>query len=288
MSGNLWNYTRDISVDPVTNSESKASITGKAANDGNTKEVEFSVPLKHLSNFWRTLVMPLINCEVSLTLTWSKSCIIIDEATRDAEPNVNPPALETRASTSTTFKITATKLYGPVITLSTEDDNKLLDQLKTGFERTIKWNKYKSEMYNQTKTNNLNCLIDPTFNKFNRLFVLLCKNEDEHINDRFSFSKFFMPNVEIKGFNVFIDGKISFDVPIKNKEESHEKIIEMSKNNDYTTGNLLDYDYFQNHYNLVAVDLSKKIELKNPNLKQQINLIGNLEEDNEAPMFSHH
>ena len=232
--------------------------------------------------------MPLINCEVSLTLTWSKSCIITDEATRDAEPNVNPPALETRASTSTTFKITATKLYGPVITLSTEDDNKLLDQLKTGFERTIKWNKYKSEMYNQTKTNNLNCLIDPTFNKFNRLFVLLCKNEDEHINERFSFSKFFMSNVEIKGFNVLIDGKSSFDVPIKNKEESYEKIIEMSKNNDYTTGNLLDYDYFQNHYNLVAVDLSKKIELRNPNLIQQINLIGNLEEDNEAPMFSHH
>ena len=143
-------------------------------------------------------------------------------------------------------------------------------------------------MYNQTKTNNLNCLIDPTFNKFNRLFVLLCKNEDEHINDRFSFSKFFMPNVEIKGLNVLIDGKSSFDVPIKNKEESYEKIIEMSKNNDYTTGNLLDYDYFQNHYNLVAVDLSKKIELRNPNLKQQINLIGNLEEDNEAPMFSHH
>ena len=93
-SGTLWNYTKDISADPITNSESfkyKTSITGKTANDGNTKEVEFSVPLKHLSNFWRTLYMPLINCEVSLTLTWSKNCAITDETTQDTNPNANLP-----------------------------------------------------------------------------------------------------------------------------------------------------------------------------------------------------
>ena len=97
-------------------------------------------------------------------------------------------------------------------------------------------------MTTQIKTNNINYLIDPTFNKVSRLFVLSFENKD----DRFYFSKSYTPKNEIKDFNVLIDGKSFFDVPIKNKEEIHEKIIEMSKNNDCTTGNLLDYEYFQN------------------------------------------
>ena len=93
----------------------------------------------------------------------------------------------------------------------------------------------------QTKTNNLNYLIDPTFNKVNRLFVLSFKNEE----DRTSFSKYYTPKVKIKDFIVLFDRKSFFDVPVKNKEEAHEKVIEISKNNDYTTGNLLDYQYFK-------------------------------------------
>ena len=96
-------------------------------------------------------------------------------------------------------------------------------------------------MTNQTKTNNLNYLIDPTFNKVNRLFVLSFENEE----DRTSFSKCYTWKVEIKDFSVLIDGKIFFDVPVKNKEETYEKIIEMNKNNDYTTGILLDYEFFK-------------------------------------------
>ena len=103
-------------------------------------------------------------------------------------------------------------------------------------------------MSNQDKTNDLNYLIDTTFNKVNRLFVLRVENED----NRTSCSKCFTPSVEIKDFNVLVDGKRFFDVPVKNKEEARKKIIEMSKNNDYTTGNLLDYDYFSNHYKLIA------------------------------------
>ena len=76
-----------------------------------------------------------------------------------------------------------------------------------------------------------------------------------------------------------IDGKQVFEIPVKNKEEAYEEIIEMSKNNDYTTGNLLDYEYFKNHYRLTAIDLSKPIKLENLDLKQQINFIGRLEED---------
>ena len=103
-------------------------------------------------------------------------------------------------------------------------------------------------MSNQDKTNDLNYLIDTTFNKVNRLFVLRVENED----NRTSFSKCFTPSVEIKDFNMLIDGKRFFDVPVKNKEDARKKIIEMSKNNDYKTGNLLGYDYFSNHYKLIA------------------------------------
>ena len=145
ISGNLWNYYKDILINPIINSESfkyKTSITRKTANDRVTKEVELSVPLNYLSNFWRTLDMSLINCEISLSLTWAKKFVLTDMKTRDAEGNnqtINAP-------TGATFTITAAKLYVSVVTLSTEDDNKLLEQLKTGFKGTIKWNKYRSEM----------------------------------------------------------------------------------------------------------------------------------------------
>ena len=182
---------------------------------------------------------------------------------------------------SAAFKIKDCKLYVPVVTLSAENDNKILEQLKRGFKRTIKWNKYRSEMSNQTKNNNLNYLIDPTFTNMNRLFVLTFENED----DRTSFSKYYLPKIEIKDFNVLIDGKPFFEIPVKNKEEGYEAVIEMTKNDNYTTGNLLDYEYFKDHYKLIAIDLSKQIELENPDLKQKINFIGRLEENNAAMFF---
>ena len=96
-------------------------------------------------------------------------------------------------------------------------------------------------MTNQTKTNNLNYLNNPTFNKVNRIFVLSFENEE----GRTSFSKYYTPKVEIKDFNVLIDGKSFFDMPVKSKEEKFiRKIVEISKNNDYTIGSLLDYEYF--------------------------------------------
>ena len=182
------------------------------------KKVEIAVPLKHLTNFWRTLDIPLINCEVFLTLTWSANCAIASMEKREVAPaQGDNPAVFDNSPIGATFKIKNTKLYVPVVILSTEDDNKLLEQLKLRFKRTIRWNKYRSEMSNQNKTNNLNYLIDPTFIRANRLFVLLFRNED----DRTSFSKYYTPTVEIKDFNVLIDGKSFFDVSIKNKEETY-------------------------------------------------------------------
>ena len=133
-------------------------------------------------------------------------------------------------------------------------------------------------MTHQTKTSNVNYLT--TFNKVNRLLVLSFENEE----DRTSFSKYYTPKVEIKDFNVLVDGKSFFDVPVKTKEEAYERIIEISKNNDYTTGNLLDYEHFSKHYKLIAIDLSKQIELENPDLRQQIDFIDKLEDD-KATMF---
>ena len=195
-------------------------------------------------------------------------------AAQGSNPAIVPPGgLE--------FKLTDTKLYVPVVTSSKENDTKLLEQLKSGFKKTIKWNKYKSQITIQTQNNNLNYLIDSTFTNVNRLFVLSFTRNNAGDN-RDSFSHYYVPNVEIKDFNVLIDGKSFFDLPVKNEEEAYEKIIEMSNNNDYTTGNLLDFGYFKENYKLIAIDLSKQTKLKDP---QQISFIGKLLNRRGATMF---
>ena len=135
-------------------------------------------------------------------------------------------------------------------------------------------------MTKQTKTKNLNYLIDLTFIKANRLFVLSFENED----DKKSFSKYYTRKIVIKDFNVLIDVNSFFEVPVENKDETYENIIEMSKTSGYTTGNLLDHEYFLKHYKLIAIDLSRQIELENPDLQIKINFISKLEED-EATLF---
>ena len=197
------------------------------------------MPLKYLSNFWRSLNIPLINCEVELILTWFKNCVLINKSTRDADYNANPIVYEIDNPEDAIFQITDTKLYVPVVTLSKENDAKLLEQLKTGFKRTIKWSKYRSQLTIQPQNNNLNYLIDSTLITVDRLFVLSFAINAERDN-KDSFSDYYVRNVKIKGFNVLIDGKSFFDLPVKNKKEVYEKIIDVSRNNDYTTGNLLD------------------------------------------------
>ena len=211
-----------------------------------------------------------INCEVELILTWFKNCVLINKSTGDADYNADPIVYEIDKPEDATFQITDTKLYVPVVTSS--KDIKLLEQLKTRFKRTIKSNKYRSQMTIQPQNNNLNYLIDPTFTNVNRLFVLSF-SRNNNTDNRDSFSDYYVPNVEIKDFNVLIDGKSFFDLPVKNEEEAYEKIIDMSNNNDYTTGNLSDFAYFKENYRLIATDLSKQTKLKDP---QQISFIGRL------------
>ena len=137
----------------------------------------------------------------------------------------------------------------------------------------------------QPKNNNLNYLIDPTFTNVNRLFVLSFERiEENYVKDyRDSFSHCYVPSVQIKDFSVLIDGKSFFDLPVKNEEKAYEKIIDMCNNNDYITGNLLDFVYYEENYRFIAIDLSKQTKLKDP---QQINFIGKIEgQNNGVTMF---
>ena len=149
------------------------------------------VPLKYLSNFPRTLEIPLINCEINLILTWSANCVTIYTDVANQIP---------------TFTMTETKLNVPVVTLSTQDNAKLLPQLKSGFKRTINWNKYlaKPELLRQNP--NLNHLVEPSFQGVNRLFVLAFENDAQRTSNK----RYYLPNVEIKDYNIVINGKNFF------------------------------------------------------------------------------
>ena len=244
-----------------------AAAAGYDANKEGTKKVE-------IAYFWRALNIPLISCEVSLELKWDKNFVIT--STEDRVVNAGPPVARDDDPIGATSTINDCKLYVPVVTLSKDDEIKLLTNLKSGFRREIKWNKYRSQMSTEVANNNLNILIDPTFTTVNRLFVLAYENDV----DRQLYYQFYLPKVIIKDFNVIIDKLAFFDLPIKNEEEAYEKIIDISKNDEYTTGNLLDYDYFKKYYKLIAIDLSKQQLLQeNKDLIQQINFIGRLEQN---------
>ena len=188
------------------------------ANNSGKKFIELAIPLKYLGNFWRALNMPLISCEVSLELKWNKNCVITS-----IQREVNLDGGNTEASTDASLAISDCKLYVPVITLSKDDEIKLLTNLKSGFKREIKWNKYRSLMSTEAINNNFNILIDPTFTNFNRLFVLAYQDDA----DRKLFFEFYLPRVMIKDFNVIIDKLAFFDLPLKAEEEAYEKIIKI-------------------------------------------------------------
>ena len=151
-TGGLWNYDRDEPNSSANNNNITHSIlnsksfdykvnfmgNGVTHNNLTKNDIKVVVPLKHLSNFWKSLNIPLINCEVELILTWFKTCVLIDKLTREANYDVDPNVYEIDNPENAILKITDTKLFVPVLTLSKENDIKLLEQLKSGFKRTIK------------------------------------------------------------------------------------------------------------------------------------------------------
>ena len=174
ITGQTANYNKNNN-----NNNNNVNIVGRV-------DVEIMVPLKYLGNFWKTLKMPLINCEVALFWGWSANCVIIYTNVNDQVP---------------TFTIIETNLYVSVVTLSTQDNSKLLSQLKSGFERKTSWNKYLAKPELLAINQNLNYLIEPSFPGVNS--VLAFENDEQRISNK----RYYIPNVKIKDYIVMIDGK---------------------------------------------------------------------------------
>ena len=273
-TGSLWQYCKDI---PARNNANnaiiifvdnnttdsfnfKVKITGQTGNNG-IKVVEIMVPLKYLRNFWRTIEMPLINCELNLILTCSSTGVLIATGVQNQ---------------NATFTITDTKLYVPVVTLSTKENTKFFQQLKSGFKRVINWNKYLSRPELLAQNLNLNHLVETNFQGVNRLFVLAFENDDDRTSD----DQYYLLTVEIKDYNIMINGENFFDQPIKNNKVTYDNIRKLAtgQGDDYTAGCFLDYSYFKDTHKMIAVDLSKQQALDaDPRAIQQINFTANLD-----------
>ena len=257
------NDTADLTTDNSTSFMYKVNLLGNiaAADPDNAGvgrlNVKIVVPLKYLSNFFRSLEMPLINCKIKLNLTWKKECVL------------------STAADDAVFIISNTKLYFPVVTLSKEDNKDFIEQQNKGSQRSIYWNecktKEKDEDGNANATKYIN--LDPSFQGANRLFLMAYSREDDNQATRNGQRKYYLPRIDLKKYNVIIDGRNFYDNPIESDIEKYRELqkVMIGKGEDYTTGSLLDYNYFKEHYKLVAVDLSKQKELDaDPRAIQQI------------------
>ena len=203
--------------------------------------------------------MPLINWKIKLNLTWKKECVLstgVGEAV---------------------FIINDTKMYVPVVTLSKEDNKDFIEQQTKGFQRSIYWNEYKTKELTENSDANLfkyinYIILDPSFQGVNRLFVMTY-NRVGGQPTRNEQRKYYLPRTSLNKYNVIIDGRTFYDNPIESDIEKYRELkkVMIGKREDYTMGSLLDYNYFDRHYKLVAVDLSKQKELDaDPRAIQQI------------------
>ena len=282
-SRSLWQFKRDEvpanNADLIINNSKafkyKAALLGKTAyhNDGKSsvKDAKIVVPLKYLSNFWRSLEMPLINCKVYLELNWIEDCIL------------------SSAGDSAKFAITDAKLHVPIVTLSTKDSANLTKQLNKGLERSAYWNSYEIKPAQVIeKGKSIYELLSASFQGVKRLFVLAyfivadAANNEAGIKDN---KKYFLPRGEINNYNVLIDGRNFYDQPINDLIKQYDEVRKVStgQGDDYTKGCLLDYAYFKDNYRLIAVDLSKQKALDaDPRAIQQIVFQGVVGGENNA------
>ena len=287
-TGSLYQFKRDESPDDnanVANDTTKLMYKSKlisGTDDNNINNVKLVVPLKYVSSFFRSLEMPLVNCKIDLELAWHKDCII--------------SSADAAAGQVVSFMITNTKLYVPVVTLSTKDNNNLTKQLNDGFKRSINWNQHVSKPFTEqaaNKTGITRFSLDAAFQVVNRLFILAFEDTraDEAAHApaprnlaanrviRTSYRKYFVPRVDITSYNVLIDGRNFCDQPINDSIRKYDEIrkIATGKGDNYATECLLDYNYFKKNYQLIAVDLSKQRELDaDTRAIQQIEFIGML------------
>ena len=266
-SATLYQYKRDeppeddavadLTADNSSSFKYKVSLLGNPVLDGNItkRRVKVAIPLKYLSNFFRSLEMPLINCKIKLNLTWKKECVLSADAG------------------AAVFIINDTKMYVPVVSLSKEDNKDFIEQQNKGFQRSFYWNEYKTKEINENADANVFKYInlDPSFQGVNRLFVM-AYNTGNGQPTRNGQQKY-LPRIDLEKYNVIIDGRNFYDNPIESDIEKYRELkkVMIGKEEDYSTGSLLDFNYFDKHYKLVAVDLSKQKELDaDPRAIQQI------------------
>ena len=193
--------------------------------------------------------MSLISCKIHLELYWSKNFVV------------------SYIVGAASFEITNTKLSVPIVTLSSKDNAKLVTLLEDGFNRPVYWNEYqvKIETRNLDNNNLTRFPLDASFQRVRRLFVLAFNNTDGGVNkvERNHHRKYFLPRVDITNYSVLTDGRNFHDQPINDTINKYDEIkkIATGQGDDYTTGFLLDFQYFKNHYNLVTINLSKLKEL---------------------------
>ena len=268
-SATLYQYKRDeppeddavadLTADNSNSFNYKINLIGNpvVANNVARRNVKVVVPLKYLSNFFRSLEMPLINCKIKLNLTWKKEYRLLTDAGEAV------------------FIVNDTKLYVPVVTL-TKEDKDFVEQQNKGFQRSIYRNEYKTREQNvRSDNNNTNIVryisLDPSFQGVNRLFVITYSrlaNQPTRDNRRKH-----LPRIDLNKYNVIIDERNFYDNPIESDTKKYRELkkVMIGKGEDYTTGSLLAYNYFKKHYKLVAADLSKQKELDaDPKAIQQI------------------
>ena len=252
------NAIADLKADNSSSFKYKVSLLGNPVLNGNIaqKSVKVVVPLKYLSNFLRSLEMPLINCKIKLNLTWKKECVL---------SNQDGAAL---------FIINDTRMYVPVVTLSKEDNKDFVEQQNKGFQRSIYWNEYKTKEINENADANVFKYInlDPSFQGVNRFFVIAYNRANDQPT-RNGQQKYYLPRISLNKYNVIIDGRNFYDNPIESDIEKYRELKKamIGEGEDYTSGSLLDFIYFDKHYKLVAIYLSKQKELDaDPRAIQQI------------------
>ena len=218
-SATLYQYKRDEPPetnainDLTTNTSSsfkyKVKLLGNQVLDGAIAKlsVKVVVPLKYLSNFFRSLEMPLVNCKIKLNSTWYKKCVLSTDA-GDA-----------------VFIINDTKTYVPLVTLSKEDNKDFIEQQNKGFQKSIYWNEYKiKEQDENANANNHKYInLDPSFQGVNRLFVMAYSRADNNQPTRNGQRKYYLPRKE---YNVIIDGRNFYDNPIESNIEKYRELKE--------------------------------------------------------------
>ena len=247
--GSLWFYFKDQATDfkaniSVTDNfkslKYKAKLLGNKedrdynAANGILKNAIIAVSLKYLSNFWRSIEMPLINCKVELKFRWTKHYIFSVASTGNVNGNND------NDNNNNIFTIRDTQLFVPVVTLSARDNQKLSKLLTKGSKRSVYWNEYKTKTENKNMPNEYRNFLESNFAGVNRLFVLVYTDENNNAK-RFNAQKYYLSKEIIKNYNVIINGKKIYDQPIDSDIKRYEKIR-------ITTGCLLDYDYIKNHY----------------------------------------